>query len=155
MNRLLLVIALTIMPTLALAQQGENVPLPKSNPFKLGPLANLANSPLIKYFQSWTANDIKAAQDLAMSIPDLQDPIGAACWKTFANMGAIIQQHPLPATLNIATDIQALRLFNMAVKKVCMQPECSQLWNDLNNQIAAFAPIPAPLSLASACAKIL
>lgn len=114
----------------------------------------LANSPVVKFFSKWTADDIAAAITLSGSITDLPDDVGKACWTTFGSMGEIIKQHPIPATLNLATDIEAIRLFNMAIKRVCQKPECSQVWNDIQNQVAALAPIPAPISLASICSKI-
>ena len=116
--------------------------------------APAGHNALADFFAKWADEDLKGAADLAIAIPDLQDPVGKACWDTFASMGALIKAHPLPATLKLASDIQAARLFLMAVKKVCQKPECSQVWNDLQNQVAALAPIPAPVSLSSICAKI-
>jgi hypothetical protein len=68
-------------------------------------------------------------------------------------MADIVDAHPVPLTFNLAADLEAARLLVMAVKQVCVKPECSQMWNDLQNQIGAFNPIAAPVSLASICAK--
>lgn len=116
-------------------------------------------SPILNKFlqtiRAWTAADSAGAIDLATSIPDLQDPVGATCWKTFKGLGEIIDKHPLPATLKLMSDIEAGRLILMSVKKVCAEPACSQVWNDMQNQISTFAPIAAPFTLASICNKVL
>ncbi len=114
-------------------------------------LSVLAGNPVVQFFANWGKDDIAAAEKLAI---DFKDDIGLACWQTFAEMGDVINAHPLPVTFKLASDIQAARLFVKAIKKVCLKPECSQMWNDLQNQIGAFTPIPLPISLASVCAKI-
>lgn len=143
--------ALMICP--AIAQQNQPLKQIKIG-IGGGPLTKLANSPAVSFFSKWSSEDINAAIELSTSIKDLPDDVGKACWQTFAAMGNIIRQHPIPATLNLATDIEAIRLFNMAIKKVCLKPECSQVWNDIQNQVAALMPISVPISLASICAKI-
>lgn len=114
----------------------------------------LAQSALVKALGAWGADDVSGAGVLALAIPDLQDGVGKSCWDTFAAMGAVIKNHPLPATFKLATDIEAGRLFLMAVKNVCKKPECSQMFNEITNQIGAFTPIPPAISLTSICAKI-
>jgi hypothetical protein len=111
-------------------------------------------SPLASLIGGWTAEHIAEAEKLAAAIEGLQDPIGKACWQSFANIGAVLKAHPLPLTLKIAPDIEAARLFFMAVKQVCANPYCTQLWADIANQVGALAPIPAPISLQAVCAKI-
>lgn len=121
------------------------------NRMPVSPLVALGNSPVVQFFANWGGDDIATAEKLAT---DFKDDIGAACWQTFSEMGDVIKAHPIPATFKLASDIQAARLFVKAIKKVCLKPECSQMWNDLQNQIGAFTPLPLPISLASICAKI-
>jgi hypothetical protein len=111
-------------------------------------------SPLINSLSTWADADIAAAAALAISIPNLEDPVGAACWKTWQAAGAVVKAHPLPLTLKLASDIQAARLVAMAIKKVCMDPNCSQVWNDITNQVAALSVLPIGFSLSTICAKI-
>jgi hypothetical protein len=111
-------------------------------------------SPLINSLSTWADADIAAAAALAISIPNLEDPVGAACWKTWQAAGAVVKSHPLPLTLKLASDIQAARLVAMAIKKVCMDPNCSQVWNDIQNQVAALSVLPIGFSLTTICAKI-
>jgi hypothetical protein len=80
--------------------------------------------------------------------------VGSACWKTWSAAGAVDKAHPLPLSLKLATDVEAARLVAMAIKKVCMDPNCSQVWNDILNQVAALAIVPLPISLASICSRI-
>jgi hypothetical protein len=116
------------------------------------PLGNALRD-VVNFFATLTADDLAGASTLATEIPTLQDPVGKACWDTFAPIGALIKAHPLPQTLHLATDIQAFRLFSIAVKQVCAKPECSQVWSDLANQTAAIGGIPVP-ALSAVCAKI-
>lgn len=109
----------------------------------------------LQTIQKWVSADNDAAIALATAVPDLQDPIGATCWKTFAGLGEVVQKHPLPMTLRLASDIEAARLIQMAIKKVCAEPACNQVWNDMQNQVAALAPISTPFTLQSICSKVL
>lgn len=117
-------------------------------------LNTITNSPLLKALSQWGADDIAAAEALSSSIPNLSDDVGKACWQQFAAMGAIVKQHPLPLTFKLASDIEAGRLFLMALKNVCKNPQCTQVFADLSNQVGAFSPIPVGLSFTSICAKI-
>lgn len=132
-------------------QRGASPFVPSIEQFGLD---KLAQSPLVKALGAWGSDDVNGAVELSTAIPDLQDTVGQACWKTFAAMGAVVQKHPLPATFKLATDIEAGRLFLMAVKNVCKKPECSQVFTELTNQIGAFTPLPPAISLTSICAKI-
>lgn len=114
-----------------------------------------ASTSFLDTIRKWISADNQAAIDLATAVPELQDPIGATCWKTFKGLGDIVEKHPLPVTLKLASDIEAARLIQMAIKKVCAEPACNQVWNDMQNQVAALAPISTPFTLASICAKVL
>lgn len=122
-----------------------------ANPFGLNAFAN---SPLIKALNSWITDDINEAERLSTAIPELQDPVGQACWKQFQAMGSIVKQHPLPLSLKQATDLESSRLLTMAIKNVCKNPQCTQMFTDLSNQVGAFAPIPTGLSFTAICSKI-
>lgn len=114
----------------------------------------LTQSPIIRQIQQWTDDDISAAIALSTSIQGLSDDVGHACWVAMAPIGKVVKAHPLPATLNLASDIQAARLFLRAIKQVCMTPECTQVFQDISNQAAAFAPIPIGVTLNTICSKI-
>jgi hypothetical protein len=109
---------------------------------------------IITIIQNWADQDVQAAIALATSVDGLPDPVGAACWKTWAGASGVLKAHPLPLTLKLATDVEAARLVAMAIKKVCMDPNCSQVWNDILNQVTALAIIPLPVQLASVCSRI-
>jgi hypothetical protein len=109
---------------------------------------------IITIIQNWADRDVQAAIALATSVDGLPDPVGAACWRTWASAGGVLKAHPLPLTLKLATDVEAARLVAMAIKKVCMDPNCSQVWNDIQNQVTALAIVPLPVQLASVCSRI-
>jgi len=122
----------------------------------LGLLSKISSDiqPFITFFQTWTQDDLAAAVTLSTSIPSMPDPIGQACWQTFGSIGALVQAHPLPVTLKLASDIEALRLLRSGVKAVCGKPECNQVFADLANMANAINPmVPIP-TLMSFCAKV-
>jgi hypothetical protein len=122
-------------------------------PTASGPSSPL--SPLASLIGGWTAEHIAEAEKLAAAIEGLQDPVGKACWQSFANIGAVLKAHPLPLTLKIAPDIEAARLFFMAVKQVCAQSVLhAAMGGHRQPGQCALAPIPAPISLQAVCAKI-
>lgn len=98
--------------------------------------------------------DINGAATLSMQITGLQDPVGNACWKQLAPVQALIKAHPLPVTLKIASDIEALRLAAIAMNQVCSNPNCGQMFLDATNAATAIAGVPIPISLGSLCAKV-
>lgn len=119
------------------------------------PQATLATKSFLDVIRNWVSSDIEGAISLATVIPELQDTTGATCWKTFRGIGDVITAHPLPVTLKLASDVQAARLVAMALKKVCIEPACAQVWLDMQNQVAALAPIGVPFTLNSICSKVL
>lgn len=119
------------------------------------PAATIATGNFLAIIKGWISADIDGAISLATAIPDLQDPNGAACWKAFKGIGEVINAHPLPVTLKLASDVQSARLIAISLKKVCSEPACAQVWLDLQNQIAALAPMGVPFTLTSLCAKVL
>lgn len=102
----------------------------------------------------WTADDLTAAQALSTSVSGLQDPVGAACWASFSNLVGLLKQHPIPLTLKVATDLEALRLTHIALKQICENPNCGQMWTDLQNAQAALSIVPLPFSMQSICARV-
>lgn len=122
----------------------------------LGLLSKISSDiqPFITFFQTWTQDDLAAAVTLSTSIPSMPDPIGQACWQTFGSIGALVQAHPLPVTLKLASDIEALRLLRSGVKAVCGKPECNQVFADLANMANAINPLAPIPTLMSFCAKI-
>jgi hypothetical protein len=100
------------------------------------------------------STDFDNAATLATEIPGLQDNNGKACWMRASSIGTLLKAHPLPLTLKAATDLEALRLFSMAINQMCADPACTQVFTDLSNGIAQIGVgIPIP-SLTSLCAKV-
>lgn len=100
------------------------------------------------------APDIDAAIALSTSIPVLQDPVGNACWQSFNGLAQVIKAHPIPLTLKIATDMEAARLVHLALNQICANPNCGQMWLDLQNAQTALAIAPLPFTFSSLCAKV-
>jgi hypothetical protein len=106
-----------------------------------------ALQPLIDFVTS----DFASAQALAVSAGDGN---GAACWQAMTPIATLIKAHPLPVTLHLATDFQALRSLQIALKQLCENSACTQVFNEETNQISAFGiGMPLP-SLSAACSKI-
>ena len=102
-------------------------------------------------------NNLAAISDaaaLSIQIPGLQDPVGNACWSQLAPVQQLIKVHPLPVTLKIASDLEALRLAAIAMNQICANPNCGQMFLDLQNAAGALSPVPLPMSLASICSKV-
>ena len=133
MKKLLLALTLLTFVSPALAQ-------PKSSP--------------INGLAQWSADDIAAAQALATSVPGLQDPVGAACWTSFGGLVNLLKAHPLPLTLKVATDFEALRLTAIALNQICANPNCGQMWTDLQNAQASLSIVPLPFSMQSLCSRV-
>ncbi len=101
------------------------------------------------------ASDVKAAEALAISIPDLQDGNGAACWTAGADLAAVVKAHPDPLTGRGLTDLEAMRLSMAATEKICSNPACNQVFAELANGVAQMGLISLPVpSLSSLCAKV-
>lgn len=98
--------------------------------------------------------DIQGAITLSTEIPGLQDPVGSACWSQLAPVQALIKAHPLPVTLKVASDIEALRLAALAMNQVCANPNCGQMFLDATNAAAAISSVPIPVTLTSLCSKV-
>lgn len=95
------------------------------------------------------------AADLAIAIPDLQDGNGYACWRQFRAAGAVLKLHPIPLTLNVAADLEAIRLVHMTVTRICQNPACTQVFSEATNVIVAAAPLTLQIpSITELCAKI-
>ena len=110
---------------------------------------------------NFIAKDADGAAKLAVSIPNLQDTNGQACWIAMKDAGAIFQAHPLPLTGAAMTDLEALRLLQMTANKLCSNAACTVVFADLANAATQAAgavnPINVPLnipSLGTICAKI-
>ncbi len=114
-----------------------------------------AQSDLTSVFQQLESMlDTGDAVALATQIPGVQDTVGAACWKSFANLSAVLAAHPVPLTLKLAVDIEAMRLATIALNQVCTNPNCGQMWTDASNVATALAVGGIPISFASICSKV-
>ncbi len=151
---LALSLALTLSPAVAKDIGKAPPPIRRAFPVPQPPAARFASSPFLDTLGAWATDDLAAAIALAGSQPDMIDEVGKQCWGAMMTAAQVIKAHPLPLTLRLATDLEAGRLVAMSVKKVCTNPQCTQMWQDLKNQINAIAPIPLPFSMADICAKV-
>jgi hypothetical protein len=123
--------------------------------------ADDALAALAKPFQDLAAfigDDINGAVTLSTVIPTLQDGNGQQCWMGMQEFSAVVNAHPVPITLKVATDLEALRLAMMAANNLCANPHCTQVFADLSNGIQQLAvgigsSIPVP-SLNAVCSKV-
>jgi hypothetical protein len=92
------------LPALAQAKPHRSVHVEKAE------AAPPRQSSIITSLSQWGEQDLAAAVALSTSIPELQDPVGSACWKSWSAAGAVVKAHPLPLSLKLATDVEAARL---------------------------------------------
>jgi hypothetical protein len=111
-----------------------------------GPLTDLAN---------FIGGDATGAEALAMEIPELPDVNGAACWRAMEIAAKVFKAHPVPGTLQLMTDHEAVRLLVMAANRLCQNTACSIVFSDaaIVTQTASPIPIVVP-SLQSLCSKV-
>ena len=115
---------------------------------------------LAKPFQdlaTFIGDDDTAAVALSTAIPSLQDGHGQQCWIAMQQFSAVVKAHPVPITLKIATDLEALRLSMMAANNLCANPHCTQVFADLSNGVQQLAPTNVSIaipSLNSICSKV-
>lgn len=103
---------------------------------------------------SYVDSDLDEAIKLSTAVPGLQDGHGQGCWMALKDMSAVIKLHPLPATLKLASDLEAARLVSASLNKVCANPHCNMVFTDLANGIAQIGVgIPLP-GLTAVCAKV-
>ena len=110
------------------------------------PLTDLAN---------FIGSDATAAAALAVEIPELQDVNGQACWIAMETAAKVFKAHPVPATLRVMTDHEAVRLLVMATNKLCGTTACTVVFADAVNVTKSASPIPIVVpSLQSLCSKV-
>lgn len=110
-------------------------------------------SSIFGQFSSLINSDFAAALALSTAVPGLQDYNGAECWQQLQTVGAVLKAHPVPATLQVATDFEALRLAQGAVNKLCQSSACGMVFSDAAAIGTAASGLPIP-SLTALCAKI-
>lgn len=172
MRKILLIMALALIPSLAFAQdkprltgdlvkdvKGALKPNIPDASAALGGDSNVARL-LAKPFNDladFINSDAAEAAALAIAIPDLQDGHGQQCWLAMGQFTAVLKAHPIPITFKAMSDLEALRLASIAANKVCSNPHCTQVFADLSNGIQQVAPINAGIaipSLNSLCSKV-
>lgn len=113
---------------------------------------------LAKPFQDLAAflsSDAAAAITLSTQIPALQDGHGQQCWMAMATAGDVFKAHPVPVTLKVMTDVEALRLLAMTANNLCANVHCTQVFADLTSMAQAASPTPLPIpGLHDLCSKI-
>lgn len=115
-------------------------------------------SALAKPFQdlaSFLSSDAAAAVTLSTQIPALQDGNGQQCWMAMSTAGDVFKAHPVPLTLKVMTDVEALRLLAMTANNLCSNVHCTQVFADLTSMAQAASPVPLPIpGLHDLCSKI-
>jgi len=118
----------------------------------------VAAVPAFKPLQDLAAfigDDIDEAIRLSTAIDGMKDGHGQQCLIGLRDLGAVIKQHPTPVSFRLASDLEALRLQQMAINKLCSNVHCTQVFGDVTNFIQSASPIPLPIpSLHDICAKI-
>lgn len=115
---------------------------------------------LMKPFEDlakFIGDDVDGAIALSTQIPEAQDGHGQQCLMALKTFGTIFKAHPKPLSFHIATDLEALRLFQISANNLCSNVHCTQVFGDFANTIQTAAPanisIPIP-SLHDLCAKV-
>jgi len=107
-------------------------------------------------------SDAAGAAALATVVPGLQDTNGQACWLKMQDAGAVFKAHPVPITLKIMTDFEAIRLLNMTANNLCSYAPCTVVFADAANLVTSVSSavggvitsgIQIP-SLTTLCARI-
>jgi hypothetical protein len=113
---------------------------------------------LAKPFQDlaeFLSSDAAAAIALSTQIPSLQDGHGQQCWIAMSTAGDVFKAHPVPLTLKVMTDVEALRLLAMTANNLCSNVHCTQVFADLTTMAQAASPVPLPIpGLHDLCSKI-
>jgi len=92
---------------------------------------------------------------LATVVPALQDGNGQQCWIAMQAFALVFKAHPIPLTLKVASDLEALRLNQIAANKICTNSACTQVFADLTNTVAQVSPINILVpSLNQLCSKV-
>ncbi len=103
---------------------------------------------LAKPFQDladFLSSDAASAIALSTQIPALQDGHGQQCWIAMSSAGDVFKAHPVPLTLKIMTDVEALRLLAMTANNLCSNVHCTQVFADLTTMAQAASPTPLPI----------
>ena len=113
---------------------------------------------LAKPFQDLAAfikSDAQGAITLSTQISALQDGHGQQCWIAMSTAGDVFNAHPVPLTLKAMTDLEALRLLEVATNNLCSNVHCTQVFADLSALAQAVSPIPLAIpTLHDLCGKI-
>lgn len=127
------------------------------------PLAGImsAISKPFKDLADFIAGDAEGAAALSVAIPALQDTNGQACWSKMQAAGAVFKAHPVPITLKVMTDFEALRLLQMTANSLCAYVPCTVVFGDGSNLAVSVASAVggaltsnAVPSLTQLCARI-
>ncbi len=169
--RIAALVAAIALPTIAEAQTPAKRPIFTGNPAADIAAARAAGSPLAvgvgdnnlmkvlaKPFQDlaqFLTDDASSAIALSTQIPALQDGHGQQCWIAMSTAGDVFKAHPVPLTLKVMTDVEALRLLAMTANNLCSNVHCTQVFADLTTMAQAASPTPLPIpGLHDLCSKI-
>jgi hypothetical protein len=104
---------------------------------------------------NFIGDDADAAIALSTTIPEIQDGNGQQCWMAMKVAGSVFKAHPVPATLRVISDFEALRLVAMAANKLCADVHCTVVFADAGAMAQAASPVPLVIpSLHDLCGKI-
>jgi hypothetical protein len=143
------------LPQIRLPGQGSNETQPGA---PTGGDNSKFASLLDKPFQdlaNFIGDDIDGAIALSTVIPSLQDGNGQQCALDLKTFGEVIKAHPAPLTFKVVTDLEAFRLKQMAVNRLCASTACTVVFADITQTITALSPMPLPIpSLHDLCSKV-
>ncbi len=157
-------LAAILIPGIALAQSPRPRPVFTGNPIEdiknatgggasqvRSNAAEAVGNALLKPLQdlaTFIGDDIDEAIRLSTAIDGLKDGHGQQCLIGLRDFGNVV-------TFHLASDLEALRLQQMAINKLCTNVHCTQVFGDFTNFVQAASPIPLPVpSLHDICAKI-
>ena len=157
MKRLIIIALALALASPALAENKLKLPFDPLN-LNAGAATSGLTTSITKIFQdvaSFISADNTDAIALATAIPSLQDGNGQQCWISMQSFAAVVKAHPIPLTLKVASDLEALRLAQIAANKMCANPACTVVFSDLVNTVEQVSPINIVVpSLTQLCSKV-
>lgn len=120
-------------------------PLPIPLPFTPKPKANILD-PIVSFIQS----DLSAALKQANA---MNDGNLAVCITKLQPLAAQLPGN-VPVSFNLATDVATWRTLLIIAHEFCEVPQCTQVMQEAQNQIAALGAGVALPSVSGLCAKV-
>lgn len=119
-----------------------------------GPARAATASPftaLLSAIGGWAKGDVVTAIGAATKYSALQDQVGPACLADLQTLATMLADHPLPATLKLATDSEYLILDMAQIDKICANTACSQRTADILRIVNVVKSLPVQVSFQTLC----